>query len=102
MRTIFFGVVGLVAMSAVASAQEQIPACQEQQQLEQVLASDGEIMPESCRQVSISVLENNGDRLCLVDLTGESEGFVEQLQEAAVEQRWWILCEEVEAAIQAP
>lgn len=100
MRTVFLGgVAGLLGMSAVAVAQEGIPACQEQQQLEQVLGSDGEIMPEGCRRMNISVLESDGERLCLVDLSGADEGIVERLQEVAVEQRWWVPCEDIGAAV---
>lgn len=99
MRTIFLAVAGFIAMAAAAMAQEGIPACQDQQKLEQVLGSDGEIMPEDCREATISVLEADGDRLCLVDLSGANEGIVGQIREAAVEQRWWMRCQDIEEAL---
>ncbi|MCT7377308.1 hypothetical protein [Chelativorans salis] len=99
MRMTLLGIACIIAIPVAATAQESIPACQDQQQLEQVLGSNGDIMPEGCRNVNISVLESNGERLCLVDLSGSDEGIVEQLREAAVEQRWWIRCEDIEAAV---
>ncbi|MDZ5697549.1 hypothetical protein [Chelativorans sp. M5D2P16] len=99
MRSILFGIVALAMTSAAAVAQGSIPACPEQQQLEQVLGSNGDIMPEGCRNVNISVLESDGDRLCMVDLSGSGEGVVEQLREAAVDQRWWMRCQDVEEAM---
>ncbi|UUP19844.1 hypothetical protein [Nitratireductor thuwali] len=98
-RTILLAVVGFVAVPAAATAQEGIPACQDQQNLEQVLGSNGEIMPEDCREATISVLETDGDRLCLVDLSGESEGIVGEIRDVAVEQRWWMSCQDIEEAV---
>lgn len=88
-----FGI--LLLGTAGVSAQESLIACQEQSQLEQVSASNGDIMPEGCREVTVSVLDGDGDRLCLVDFTGTGEGLIDQLREAAVTERWWLHCEDL-------
>ena len=81
--------------------QETVTACPSQQGLEQVVGSNGQITPDDCRQVRISSLESNGERLCLVDLSGEDDGLVDQLREAATTERWWMRCEDL-ARLAAP
>jgi hypothetical protein len=88
-----FGI--LLLATAAVGAQDAVIACQEQAQLEQVHASDGDIMPEGCRKVTVSVLEDDGERLCLVDFAGTGEGLVDQLREATVTERWWMRCEDL-------
>ena len=89
----------LLLGTAVVGAEEAVMACQEQAQLEQVRASDGDILPEGCRDVSVSVLENGGDRLCLLDFTGAGDGLIDQLREAAVTERWRVDCRDLAASI---
>lgn len=98
LRFIFTGFGLLIFGLAGASAQEPLIACQEQAELEQVHASNGDIVPEGCREVALSVLEDDGQRLCLVDFTGAGEGFIDQLREAAVTERWWMRCDDLLAA----
>lgn len=94
---ILLPLVGILFWSAPAYAQHTIPACQSQQELEQVLASDGNIMPQGCRSVTISSLESEGQRLCLLDLSTVGDGVLEQLRDAAVNQQWWVRCEDLSA-----
>lgn len=98
LRIISTGFGLLLLGTAGAGAQEPLIACQEQSELEQVQASNGDIMPDSCREVSVSVLEGDGERLCLVDFSGSEEGFIDQLREAALSERWWMNCEDLGAA----
>jgi hypothetical protein len=84
---------------AVAAAQEPIPACESQQELEQVLGSDGQITPDGCRNVTVSVLDIDGQRLCLLDLSAGGEGLVDRLREAAISERWWVRCDDLTAAV---
>lgn len=88
----------LLLTSVPAGAQESVPACQSQQELEQVVASDGRITPDGCRSLAITVLESDGQRLCLLDLSSDDEGIVDQLREAALPERWWVRCDELSQA----
>ena len=91
----------LILAANTAMGQETVTACPSQQGLEQVIGSNGQITPDDCRQVRISSLESDGERLCLVDLSGEDDGLVDQLREAATTERWWMRCEDL-ARLAAP
>ncbi len=82
-----------------ATAQEAVVACQSQQELEQVIASDGQILPDGCRNVSITPLDSDGERLCLMDFAEDGEGIVSQLREAAVNEEWWVRCSDLNPAV---
>jgi hypothetical protein len=86
------------AQDAAGAGPEPLIACQSQQALQQVIGSQGSIMPDGCRNVSISVLQSNGERLCLVDLSEGGEGVLDQLRDVAVNQEWWIRCDDLAAA----
>jgi hypothetical protein len=79
---------------AAAQAPQALPACQSQQELEQVLASDGDFMPDGCRQVSVTSLESEHGPLCVIDLeaTGDS-GMLGRIADAALPTQWWVRCE---------
>lgn len=97
-RTIIAG--ASVAFAAIpASAQQFVSVCEEQQQLEQVIGSEGGITPEGCRQATISVLESRGERLCLLDFSGAADGVLAEIQQAATQQKWWVRCQDVEAVV---
>lgn len=100
LRTTLIAAAAICLGYPAANAQETIPACESQQELEQVLDSDGRIMPDGCRSVSLSVLDSDGQRLCLLDLSADGEGFVEQLRDAAISEQWWFRCEDLETAAQ--
>ncbi len=82
-----------------AMAQEAVIACQNQQALEQVIASDGDILPDDCRSVTVAALESDGVQLCRLDLSADDDGLVTQLREVAVDERWWLRCEDLGAAL---
>jgi len=92
--------IGLFAVQAPAQAQEQdvLTACSSQQELEQVMSSNGSIVPDGCRAATVSSLTSNGEQLCLLDLSSSQDGVLDQLREAAVSQQWWVRCEDLLAA----
>ena len=95
--TVLTSILLVLAMSG-ATAQEPTIACQTQQELEQVIASGGQIMPDGCRSMSITPLETDEAHLCMLDFTAGDEGIVSQLREVAVNEQWWVSCADLEAA----
>lgn len=94
-RTAAFGSLAgiMVCISGMAFAQSPPIACENQQSLEQALASDGGIMPDDCRPISIERLNSDGRDLCLVDLSQPDDGLIGSLREAAAPVEWWVTCE---------
>ncbi len=87
------------AIPNVSQAQEAIAACASQQELEQVLASDGQLAPDGCRNLVITDLESDHGQLCVLDFSaGEDPGVLDRLADAAVPTKWWVSCDALEAA----
>ncbi|ESR22510.1 hypothetical protein [Lutibaculum baratangense] len=82
-----------------ASAQEAFPACQSQQELEQVIGSDGQFMPDGCRNLTITAVETDGARLCVIDFATAGEGVLNTLRDAALPEQWWVRCDRLEAEV---
>jgi hypothetical protein len=98
LRTAFITTV-LVGIAGIAAhAQESLIACERQQELEQVLSSEGRIMPDGCRNISVTALVSDDQRLCLLDLSSDGEDLLDQLREAAISEQWWVQCEQLEAS----
>jgi hypothetical protein len=88
----------LLAFPAAASAQtpDGFIACQSQQELEQLLASDGQFMPDGCRNIVVSTLETEHGRICVADFQPEEDpGILGALTDAALPTQWWVLCEDL-------
>lgn len=79
-----------------ALAQENFPACQSQRALEQILDSNGSYVPDECRNLSISVVEQDDRRLCVIDFSGVGEGVLGALRDAALPEQWWVRCDQLE------
>ena len=75
------------------AAQETLTGCQSQQSLEQVVSSDGKLMPDDCRMLKITPVETERGRLCVVDLSSSQDGVLQQLRDAAAAQQWWVRCD---------
>ena len=94
--------IGLFAAQAPAQAQAQeqgvLTVCSSQQELEQVMSSNGSIVPDGCRTATVSSLTSDGEQLCLLDLSSSDSGVFDQLRDAAVSQQWWVRCEDLMAA----
>ena len=88
---------GFVAATGVA-AQSEVPACQNQLSLEQMLESNGDIFPDDCRSAQISRIESEAGWLCLIDFSGERESLLDDLRTAAVPEEWWFPCDALNAA----
>jgi hypothetical protein len=77
----------------------QVFACTSQQELEQTMQSDGSIVPDGCRTVSVNTLSSEGQELCLLNFDAGEEDILGQLQEAALPSEWWVECDALAAAI---
>ncbi len=85
----------LLALPAAASAQTPsgLIACQSQQELEQLLASDGDFMPDGCRNVAVTNLESEHGNICVIDFQpGANPGVLDRLTDAALPTQWWVSC----------
>ncbi len=85
-----------VGATAPAPAQESFPACESQRELEQVIQSGGELMPEGCRIVTITPVDTPAGELCALEFEEEEPGIVGAIAEAAVPTRWWVACADIE------
>lgn len=79
-------------MGTPAMAQTSFTACESQHSLEQVFESDGTILPDDCREATIAQLESNGRTLCLMDLSRQDGGLMDDLRDVAAVQEWWVDC----------
>ena len=83
----------LGALSMPAAAQETLTGCQSQRSLEQVISSDGKLMPDDCRMLKVTPVETDRGRLCVVDLSSSQDGVLQQLRDVASAQQWWVRCD---------
>jgi hypothetical protein len=77
---------------AQAAPAAGVVACPEQQDLEQYLASGGDLMPDGCRRVEVIHVESDGRTLCAIDLGGADDGVLGQIRDVATTTRWWADC----------
>lgn len=82
----------LAVLSGPAFAQTTLTACESQQSLEQALASNGGIMPDDCRPISVTRLTGDGRELCLIDLSQSDGGLIDSLRDVAAPDQWWVAC----------
>ena len=82
-----------VAVAAPATAQEAFPARQSQQSLEQIIASDGRLMPDDCRRLTVTAVRGDRGRLCVIDFSQAGGGVLDRLREAALPAQWWVRCD---------
>jgi len=83
-----------VAASAQTATPQSFPVCESQQELEQVLASDGQFMPDGCRTLSVTSLQSEYGPLCVIDFEAAADpGLLDRLTDAAMPTQWWVLCE---------
>ncbi len=98
---IIFGTT-FVLLSGMAFAQTSHLACETQQSLEQALTSDGDIMPDDCRTISVDRLSSDGRDLCLVDLSEADGGLISDLRDVAAPAKWWFGCDELMELVAPP
>lgn len=85
----------MLLLSGPAFAQTPLVACESQKSLEQTLNSDGGIMPDNCRSISVAKLASDGRELCLIDLSQPDGGIISNLRDVAAPDKWWVRCNEL-------
>lgn len=83
----------IIALIPFAYAEEPLIACPSQQELEQVLQSGGELIPEGCRRLIVSRVETAAGPLCMIDFQPRNPGMLDRLAEVAAPMQWWVRCE---------
>jgi hypothetical protein len=85
-----------LAVASPAVAQTSFPACPSQQDLEQVIGSDGELLPDGCRMLTVTPVESPSGELCMIEFEAPDPGVLDTLADAAVPTRWWVECADLE------
>lgn len=67
--------------------------CPSQQDLEQVLGSDGKFRPDGCRRLTITPVRSQNRELCVLRFRASGEqGLLDQLRDVAARSEWWTVC----------
>ncbi|MGE4221457.1 MAG: hypothetical protein AB7G39_18580 [Alphaproteobacteria bacterium] len=93
-----FAALAVTALAAPAAAQDAFPACQSQQSLEQIISSDGRLMPDDCRNLTVTTVRSDRGRLCVIDVSQAGDGVLQQLRDAALPAQWWVRCDRLAGA----
>jgi hypothetical protein len=92
-RILWITLVGVLAGTSPALAQTVPTACESQRSLEQVIQSEGELMPDDCRRLSITSIPTEVARLCQLNFQTPSDpGVLDRLTEATAPTQWWVEC----------
>ena len=86
------------ALSAIAPAAAQettLTACESQQEMEQVIQSDGDLMPDGCQTLTITSVETDAAELCVLNFEAADPGVLDALQEEVTTTQWWVDCAEL-------
>ncbi len=70
-------------------------ACESQQDLEQVVQSDGDLMPDGCGTLTITSVDADAGELCVLDFEAADPGMLDALQEEVTTSQWWVDCAEL-------
>ena len=77
------------------SQETSMTACESQQDMEQVIQSDGDLMPDDCGTLTITSVEADAGELCVLDFQAADPGVLDALQEEVTTTQWWIDCAEL-------
>lgn len=98
----WIGVIAAAALIAAPSAIAQaatVVACQSQQNLQRVIDSDRELMPDGCRRLTVTEIDAAPETLCVIDFSTDDNGFLQRLRDAAMPEHWWVACDELSDAL---
>jgi hypothetical protein len=93
-RTGALAAVLVVAATGIpAAAQVQTQVCENQQSMEQLMDSDGAMVPDDCRAAAITRFERDAGDVCVLDLSGAEGGVLDEVLAVARTDQWWIACD---------
>jgi hypothetical protein len=113
-ETKFLGLLALAAATAfvipAASAQAHnaaapptnsrvatVKACNNEQNLKQVLQSNGAYAPEGCRKITVTRLDTPAGALCMMDFAPGKHGILGEIRSVAATTQWWLPCNNLHA-----
>lgn len=86
------------ALSQTATNEHVLSACSSQQELEQVMQSNGAINPDGCWTLTVNALDADGNRLCLLQIAPNDQNVLGKLQDLASPSEWWVRCDALMAS----
>ncbi len=84
-------ILAMMGLPGPAAAQTTLVACDTQQRLEQVISSEGQFMPEGCRDVTATRIESQVGEICVIRFPTEG------ITGAITGNEWWIRCDDLSA-----
>ncbi len=63
--------------------------------MEQVIQSDGDLMPDGCRTLTITSMDADAGELCVLNFEAADPGLLDSLQEEVTTTQWWVDCAEL-------
>lgn len=89
----------LISSSAASAADPvQIRVCPSQAKIEQSIQSQGKLLPDDCRTLTVTRVDSPAGPLCVLDLSGDNAGILGTLRDAVATTQWWATC----ASLHAP
>ena len=85
----------LSAIAPVTAQETSLTACESQQEMEQVIQSNGDLMPDGCRTLTITSVEAEAGELCVLNFEATDPGLLDSLQEEVTTTQWWVDCAEL-------
>jgi hypothetical protein len=92
----------VVAAPHSVSAASTLQACQSQQSLQQIIDSRGALKPEDCRNITVTPVGTGEGRLCALSFSTAGNDILQKLCDAALPDQWWVRCENLGQAGNAP
>ena len=74
-----------------------VKACNNEQNLKQVLQSNGAYAPDGCRRVTVTRLDTPAGALCMMDFAPGKQGIIGEIRSAATTTQWWLPCNQLHA-----
>ena len=85
----------LAGLAPATAQNTSMTACESQQEMEQVIQSDGDLMPDGCRTLTITSVDADTGELCVLDFEATDPGLLDALQEEVTTSQWWVDCAEL-------
>jgi len=85
------------AGSALAADPLQVRICPSRDKVENILQSDGKLMPDGCRTVTVTRVQSPAGSICSIDFGQDSQGILGTVRDAVTTTQWWTACSNLQA-----
>lgn len=98
-----FGVAGVALAVVVASGVAQaksttgVRICPSRDKAEQIVQSQGNLVPDDCRMVTVTRVDSPAGPICQIDLGQNGQGVLSSLRDAVTTDHWWTACDNLHA-----